>query len=392
MSNATSPSSPSAAAGVAGITGSLPDSTTLKIEIAVFAALAFWNSIELVTLIFLTFKRYSGLYFWSLLIASAGIIPYCVGFLVKYFTVSAPQTTWIGCLLLTVGWWSMVTGQSVVLWSRLHLVLGKGRGGQRILRWSLIMIIVNACILHIPTTTLTWLDNYATRPEAYVKVFNVFEKLQMTGFFVQEMILSSLYIAATSKILRTSLKQNTRQILYQLVIINVIIMAGDISLLGVEYANYYIIETMWKPVLYSLKLKLEFAVLSKLVKFVKDGQQTVEQGRKKSIPFNDAQKRNGSLATTTVRSPHAPQGRQNTGFAADADLFAEGDVSEFVDMKRLGSDVTHAASFSTEKRHWRPRPSAVGPLDTDETDIHFAAFQHLEDGSEISRSQEVGFV
>jgi hypothetical protein len=36
----------------------------------------------------------------------------------------------------TIGWWSMVTGQSIVLYSRLHLVVSN----QRVLRRVLIMI------------------------------------------------------------------------------------------------------------------------------------------------------------------------------------------------------------------------------------------------------------
>jgi hypothetical protein len=35
----------------------------------------------------------------------------------------------------------------------------------------------------------------------------------------------------------------------------------DIALLGVEFANLYIIEVTFKGVVYSIKLKLEFAVL-----------------------------------------------------------------------------------------------------------------------------------
>jgi hypothetical protein len=70
------------------------------------------------------------------------------------------------------------------------------------------------------------------------------------------------------RLLRTSLRPNTRKLLYQLVAINIIIIILDITLLGCEFANLYIIETTFKGVVYSIKLKLELAVLSQLVQFV----------------------------------------------------------------------------------------------------------------------------
>ena len=39
----------------------------------------------------------------------------------------------------------------------------------------------------------------------------------------------------------------------------------DLTLLGTEFANHYEIETTYKSALYSIKLKLEFAVLNQLV-------------------------------------------------------------------------------------------------------------------------------
>jgi hypothetical protein len=41
----------------------------------------------------------------------------------------------------------------------------------------------------------------------------------------------------------------------------------DIALLSCEFANLYIIETTFKGVVYSIKLKLEFVVLGQLVQF-----------------------------------------------------------------------------------------------------------------------------
>ncbi|KFZ17180.1 hypothetical protein V501_01866 [Pseudogymnoascus sp. VKM F-4519 (FW-2642)] len=42
----------------------------------------------------------------------------------------------------------------------------------------------------------------------------------------------------------------------------------DLSLIAIEYASYYAIQVTLKGVIYSVKLKLEFAVLGKLIRLV----------------------------------------------------------------------------------------------------------------------------
>ena len=82
--------------------------------------------------------------------------------------------------------------------------------------------------------------------------------------------------------LHKSLRDNKRKFLYQLVAINIIIIILDITLLSCEFANLYIIETTFKGVVYSIKLKLEFAVLGQLVQLA-----TWTQGASSSCYCNE---------------------------------------------------------------------------------------------------------
>jgi hypothetical protein len=85
--------------------------------------------------------------------------------------------------------------------------------------------------------------------------------------------------------LRISVQPNTRKLLYQLFTVGVLIILMDIALLGVEFANLYIIDATFKGVVYSIKLKLEFAVLGKLVHFVTGNQSW--HIRRQSVAFNN---------------------------------------------------------------------------------------------------------
>lgn len=298
-------------------------SLAMQVAIATLAGITWYNAFELIILLFVTFANYRGLYFWSLFVsAAAGLLPYSLGFLLKFFNVIDEQR-WLSVTLLTVGWWCMVTGQSIVLYSRLHLVLKN----QRVLRYVLIMISVNAIILHIPTTVLTYGTNLTSGPtlDPYKTGYSIMEKIQMTGFCLQEFIISGLYIWETVRMIRLDPDHTKRRIQYQLLGINLIIIVLDIGLLVAEYLNFYIMETMLKGVVYSIKLKLEFAVLGKLILLV---QNRVWKPESFSAP------------------DHLP---------------------DFVDITRVTSDMTHAA----------PPQSQRGPSWMDPDDINIAMFEHL---------------
>ncbi len=305
-----------------GITGGLEDDASLGIQItiATLAGITWYNAIELIALVFVTFSDYQGLYFWSLLVSSSvGLIPYSLGFLLKFFRLTS--ATWLSVTFITVGWYCMVTGQAIVLYSRLHLVLPN----PRVLRRVLAMILINAVILHLPTTVFTYGSNLAGDKDTYQTGYNVMEKIQMTGFCIQEFVLSALYIWETIRMLRLDPDRSKRKIMYQLVTINLMIILMDIGLLVVEYMDYYIMEVMIKGVVYSVKLKLEFAVLGKLVFLV---------------------------------SSHIWKQESVTGAPAE--------LPDFVDATRITSDLTHATPRARQRSH---------PF-MDDDDVDIAMFEH----------------
>jgi len=168
-----------AAQGVLG--GYDGDSLALQVIIGLATGLTMYNALELVVLVLITFRRYRGLYFWSLLISSLGLIPYTLGFSFKFFKVLTGNARWASVVLLNIGWYPMITGQSVVLWSRLHLIVS-GERGRKILKYTKWMIIVDAIILHIPTSVGPFGSNGTKETSTFVEAYNVIEKTQMTGF------------------------------------------------------------------------------------------------------------------------------------------------------------------------------------------------------------------
>jgi hypothetical protein len=74
--------------------------------ISAFIGISFYNIIIVNVVIFLVFKRWSGLYFWSLLVASWGIFLHQLGFLLQFFALVDIFAKYF--VLTMVGWWAMV--------------------------------------------------------------------------------------------------------------------------------------------------------------------------------------------------------------------------------------------------------------------------------------------
>ncbi|TKA83008.1 hypothetical protein B0A55_00840 [Friedmanniomyces simplex] len=200
-----------------------------SVTVVICCALALYNALLLLMLIFVTFHRYQGLYFWSLLAASFGIIPYDIGFQIEYFQLTSQVA---GLVITAVGWPMLVTGQMVNFGS------------------------------------------YCARPaREFQLAYRYIEKVQMTVFTIQELIISGLYVWRTTEILKVSNpdRRRTRRVMWQLFSINVIIIVLDVALLVVEYQNRHVIEQALKEVVYSVKLKFEFAILSKLAGLTRQG-------------------------------------------------------------------------------------------------------------------------
>lgn len=235
-----------------------PDVSFARLTIvACFIGISLYNSIELIVLCFVTFKKYNSCYFWSLLIASISIILFALGYLVVIFRLGI---IYAGVAAEIVGWYGLVVGQSMVLWSRLHLIVHD----QWIIQGTLAMIIALAIIFLIPATVFEFRvhSNYSNK---FYTGFNIVERIQLVGISVQEIILSAIYSWEAARLLRLRPRDHYHGILVQLLVINLAMVCMDAAIIGSQYAGYFIIHVTLKAMVYSVKLKMEYTILGRLV-------------------------------------------------------------------------------------------------------------------------------
>ncbi|KAL4863789.1 hypothetical protein BDV12DRAFT_177013 [Aspergillus spectabilis] len=263
--------------------------------ITAFFSIALYNVLELTFLIFIVFKRRRGLYFWSFLVASWGIAVYVIGYILKDFEL-AESIPLFNATLIILGWCAMVTGQSLVLYSRLHLIVRR----RVILRAVLAMIIINAIILHIPTAILGYGAN-STLYRRFTIPYAIYERVQVTIFFLQELTISGLYMYEMCRLLYTGGTLSEmhgdagRRFMLHLIYMNVLVIILDVAILVLQFTGRYASQTAAKGFIYSVKLKMEFNILNRLVDVV----QRASHERESPYSSGDHQQGGPSADTNT---------------------------------------------------------------------------------------------
>jgi hypothetical protein len=265
---------------VAGYQG---DSTTIKVVMGVLVGIVLYNAVELTVLIFMKFRRYQDLYFWSLtLSATVGLITSGIGNLLHSFDIGPLS---LALALSNIGFYFLVPAQSVVLYSRLHLILPN----QRLLRFLLRAVILNGVVFSTLVTIVSFGSAFIqTGP--WNAGYKVMERVQVTWFCVQEFVISMLYIWETVKLLQLSPVNNNgrKNIMYQPLAINILIIIMATVIVVIEFIGLYYIQDLLKDTIYSIKLKLEFAVLGKLTTIVEaDHIELIQSGHDSLSNFQD---------------------------------------------------------------------------------------------------------
>ncbi|KAI4650981.1 uncharacterized protein J4E88_005052 [Alternaria novae-zelandiae] len=352
------------------------DIVVSKTIAAVFLSIALYNFLELNVYIFTLFKRRSGLYFWSFTISTWGIVFNAIGYTLMHLA-NIPQKN-IYATFILVGWCAMITGQSVVLYSRLHIVMHN----RKKLKAVLVMIITNAIWLHIPIIVLVY-GNNSDNPTPFVQPYQIYEKIQLSVFIAQELIISGLYVYETTKLLRmerTIGNFGTKSLLQHLIFVNLLVILLDFSILGLEFADMFEIQTSWKPLVYSIKLKLEFSILNRLVALTRNARSGCASS------YSNGGNRSAAVALGTVRGT----GHQRSALATNTEHQEQWEVhvtSGKANNDQLPSTVIKTTEFTVQSHSRKDSDDKISFAGSKEEILaHSAA--HNTQGSTSSASSD----
>jgi hypothetical protein len=159
-------------------------------------------------------------------------------------------------VLTTTFWVPMVSGQSLVLYSRLSLIgLDK-----RIRRYALGMIVFNGFILHTATVVTTAGSNSQVS-NLFIKPYAIIERVQITVFSVQEFILSGIYVWKAWKFLAvyqsggSKTQDKLRAMMLHLILSNVVVVLLDITVIVLEFVGLYYLQVRSPEISFNLSVQ-----------------------------------------------------------------------------------------------------------------------------------------
>ncbi|KAJ3231860.1 hypothetical protein HDU81_003473 [Chytriomyces hyalinus] len=279
---------------------SVSDPTQVYFQV-VAGAIAIYNSVEVLFMMFKVFQKYNSLYFWAVLSATLGIAMFAIGFLDLFFKLYLESSTVLRPLIvLTIGWYGMVTGFAVTLYSRLAII----RVPIFIQTYIRNFIIYNVVFSHFPTTVFTFGANIVGS-EFWVHGYSIVEKIQMTMFCIQEIILGVVYLIYIQKKFGSRLKS----LVSHTIGANLVVLGLDISMLIIEYCNLYKYQIMLKVLVYSIKLKFEFYILTLLTEASRDDSIVGDRGASNAGSMGRKSSNNGPLMDDDVRGSSASHKR-----------------------------------------------------------------------------------
>jgi hypothetical protein len=169
----------------------------------------------------------------------------------------------------------MVSGSSLVLYSRLHLVFLNPKA----LRIVFLIILGNAIILQIPNIIIAYMPEKFT-PAEFGRIGTVFTYIVII-FSIQEISISSLYVYPFIRFMRQGgslLTPKAKRMLYFLVVMEALVIMSDVLLSTLVFLHLYSARRMIIGFVYAIKLRIELAVLNRIIGFRLVGAQLEGEG------------------------------------------------------------------------------------------------------------------
>jgi hypothetical protein len=269
-----------------------------------------------------------------------------VGFLMRWV---APQVPWQFSLFLAeFGWTCMVTGYSIVLWSRLSIIVEK-----RLVIWGVLAIIMfNGLVFHTSLWTLQYglSANKGVARQPWLDVVNPFERVQITVFTVQECGISGIYIWGVWRLLKDQVHRTKRirHVLFLLFVVQVITIAMDIIVCVLDVAGYFTLKAIIHSWVYGIKLELEFVVLNQLVDIAKSGVPGLKTVTDDSVPDSTV---TSDTAVSSVSAMPSPDRQMAFGTTPDwlvpasPESYPESKVGNLTVKRRMSSPAPLGAGL-----------------------------------------------
>jgi hypothetical protein len=208
-------------------------STSSPKELALMAttSMAIYSDTMVLFVVFLTFRRHTGLYFWSLIGTASSQILVCIATYLAYWVLGS-RLYGLTLSLQNVGNMMYVVAEFLVLYSRLH-ILGASR---RHLRLILGIIISEWCFIEIPLTILEFYSGLNPEKIWVAELSTKFWRAEAILYVLVDCSLSAMYFFLIKR--TWGEEQAWRRVHWNIIGMIVLILCIDVTYLLFVFSDF----------------------------------------------------------------------------------------------------------------------------------------------------------
>jgi hypothetical protein len=190
---------------------------------AALLGMALLCGFEMLFLIWIRFRRRSGLYFWSLTLATVAELMVNISN-VLYYWVLKDSCGGIVSMISIPGAFFFVFFEYFVLYSRLRLV----QTSERTLRYLLGIIYIEAILVELPLAIMVTAVTISPSSSSIGSIYHTIWRLEAVLYMVVDTILSSTYIFQIKRIWSKDSGPEVRSILREIVAMTCVVIGIDV--------------------------------------------------------------------------------------------------------------------------------------------------------------------
>jgi hypothetical protein len=198
---------------------------------ACFSAMGLLCCVQMFFLISITFRRRSGLYFWS--ITGATLAQFCISFSMFLETwVLVDRLPGILYAMSTLGYLFFPVLGYLVLYSRLHLLLAS----ERVLSFALVLIALEWTLAEFPMALLETLSLFYPDSNKIATAYKLSWEFEEALYPAVDLVLCSLYVLQVKRMWGHS-EDRTKGVLRQVIVMTALLILMDMSWIVIQNAS-----------------------------------------------------------------------------------------------------------------------------------------------------------
>jgi hypothetical protein len=196
-----------------------------------FVSLGLATCLSMLVFVAMTFRRRSGLYFWSFVGLTLTQFSYNLGLVLEYWAIDE-RRSWTAWIFLVPGYAFFPLFEDLVFYSRLSLLMAN----RRTLKYVLAASLCEVALVELPTAILSAGARYLPK-SGFTPAFNIFWRLEACAYVTTDMAFCLVYIFHVRQMWGADTDAKTKSVLKYILFLAISIMFMNVAYVTAAFVS-----------------------------------------------------------------------------------------------------------------------------------------------------------